>query len=154
MLACMDQLSPVNTELRALDALVGKWFSEGEVEETSENPRLEVKGTDSYEWVCNGSYLLHRVDVVMGAEKKEVVELIGYDVQNAAYSMRSFDNQGNFTLMYMTITSDGIYKINGDLMRSTLIVSKDGKDMTAQWEKSSDGTIWEVWMDMKFTKAL
>jgi len=150
----MDKLSQIDTELRALDVLVGKWFSEGEVQETADNPQMEIKGTDSYEWVCDGYYLLHRVDIVIGAEKRELVELIGYDVQNAAFSMRSFDNQGNFTLMYMTITGDGIFKINGDLMRSTLIVSKDGKDMTAQWEKSVNGISWELWMNMKFTKAL
>lgn len=150
----MDQLFQINSELRALDSLVGKWFSEGEIQESAANPHMEIKGTDSYEWVCDGYYLLHRVDVLIGAEKKEVMELIGYDVQNNAFSMRSFDNLGNFTLMYMSVAAEGIFKITGDQMRSTLIVSNDGKDMTAQWEKSSDGALWETWMDMKFTKAL
>ena len=146
----MKKQSP---ELQKLNPLVGKWMSEGEVRATGTTPAMKIKGTDIYEWVCEGKFLLHRVDVMMGEEKVEVIEMIGYDADAKNYPMRSFDNQGNFNTMHFTVDEKGVWKITGDLMRSTLTINKDGSHMNAHWEQSEDGSTWKPWMEMKFTKA-
>jgi hypothetical protein len=38
-------------------------------------------------------------------------------------------------------------------VRSTLIVSPDGAGMTAKWERTDDGSIWQPWMDVKFNEC-
>jgi hypothetical protein len=37
-------------------------------------------------------------------------------------------------------------------VRSTLTLSADGSTMTAKWERSDDGSTWQAWMDMTFTR--
>ena len=135
-----------------LDPLVGHWRSEGEVLATSTTPLIRINGTDTYEWVCDGKFLLHKVDVSMGCEKVAVIEMIGYDPEAGNYPMRSFDNQGAFTTMYSTVDENGVIRIQGDGIRSALTVSDDRKTMSALWERSADGVRWHAWMNMRFTK--
>ena len=54
------------SELEKLNRFVGKWRSEGEVVATSTSPSIQIKGTDIYEWFCEGHFMLHRVDVFIG----------------------------------------------------------------------------------------
>jgi hypothetical protein len=140
-------------ELKELNALAGKWRSRGEVKATPGNPSVMIKGTDTYEWVCEGQFLFHEVDVLIGEEKVEVIEMICYDLSTRNYPMRSFDNQGNFTTMQATVDAKGVWKLTGDGIRSTLVISKDGNSMQAHWERSDDGLKWLAWMEMEFTKT-
>ena len=58
-------------------ALVGRWRSEGPV--VGEVP-VPITGTDIYEWLPGGFFLLHHVDVVIGEQAVRAIELIGeYD---------------------------------------------------------------------------
>ena len=58
-------------------ALVGRWRSEGPV--VGEVP-VPITGTDIYEWLPGGFFLLHHVDVVIGEQAVPAIELIGeYD---------------------------------------------------------------------------
>jgi hypothetical protein len=38
------------------------------------------------------------------------------------------------------------------VVRSTLTVSADRSSMTAKWERSDDGSVWQPWMNMLFTR--
>ena len=49
-------------------------------------------------------------------------------------------------------TWDAIRAVATGVVRSTLTVSADGQRMSARWERSDDGTVWEPWMDMTFTR--
>jgi hypothetical protein len=40
----------------------------------------------------------------------------------------------------------------GGAMRSTLTVNADRSGMTARWERNDDGSTWQPWMDMTFTR--
>jgi hypothetical protein len=40
----------------------------------------------------------------------------------------------------------------GGVVRSTLTVSADRSSMTARWERSDDGSVWQPWMSMLFTR--
>lgn len=139
-------------ELQQLNFLIGNWNTEGQVLATPGNPSVTIKGTDTYEWVTEGFFVLHRVDVLIGNEKVEVVEIIGsYDPQNKIYAMHSFDNKGEHTAMFASIES-GVMTITGNMMRATLSASGDGRQMTAKWERSEDGLAWKPWIDMRFSK--
>lgn len=149
----MDHQPNPGPELKQLNFLVGKWNTNGEARDGASGQVNKITGTDSYEWVAGGCFLLHRVEVVMGDEKVEAIEIIGeFDAASNTYHMRSFDNQGNFITMRASIESAGVLKISGELMRSTLVLSKEGNHMTANWERFINNATWTPWIEMQFTK--
>ena len=139
-------------EMKALNFLIGKWNTKGEIKEDGKMPATKIKGVDSYEWILNGCFILHKVDVVMGDIRTEAIELIGeYDNTNKSYKMRSFDNQGNFLTMEAHLDESGFLHILGDTMRSKLSMG-DSNNMSAHWEKLDDSKNWQPWMDLRFSK--
>ena len=158
--------SAPDPEVRRLGAIVGRWRSEGHVVGTLQVP---VTGTDVYEWAPGGFFLVHHVDVTVGDRSVRAIEIIGErDPDSGAFIARAYDNDGNVTLMHATIDADGVWTFTGggdvapaarpgaadatEAVRSTLTVSADGTSMTARWERSDDGLVWEPWMNMTFTR--
>src|SRR4029453_1371192 len=131
-------------QLRRLGALVGRWRSQGHI--VGEVP-VSITGTDAYEWLAGGFFLVHHVDVVIGDQQVRALELIGeYDPATDAFTARAYDNLGNITPVARPAAADA-----GGAVRSTLTVSPDRAGMTARWERSDDGVSWQPWMDMTFT---
>lgn len=137
--------------LAQLSFLIGKWHTHGEIQGAPDAAK-EIRGMDTYEWVPGGFFILHRVDVFMGKERTEVVEIIGYDKEQKSYFMKSFDNQGEASTMYAVLEKPGVLKLEGETMRSTLTVNKSGNSMHAKWQLSENGKTWKPWMDIKFNK--
>jgi Protein of unknown function (DUF1579) len=151
---------------RRLGALVGRWRSEGHV---VGDPPVPITGTDTYEWLPGGFFLLHHVDVLIGQQQVQAIELIGgYDPATDSYTARAYDDQGNVTVMGARVDEQGVWRFTGGgdvaavarpasadaggAVRSTLTVSPDRSGMTARWERSDDGASWQPWMDMTFTR--
>jgi hypothetical protein len=152
-------------ELRRLGALAGRWRSEGHI--VGEVP-VSITGTDVYEWLAGGFFLVHHVDVVIGQQRVQALELIGeYDPATDAFTARAYDNLGNVTVMRARVDEQGVWTFTGGgdvapvaqpaaaeasgAVRSTLTISPDRASMTARWERSDDGVSWQPWMDMTFT---
>lgn len=142
---------PGGPALARLGALVGIWRTEGRTIGTPTEPAITIEGTDAYEWVAGGRFLLHRVDVRMGEVAVEAVEIIGYDETTGTYPTHAFDNSGTVATYHFT-ERDGVWTIAGDGERSTLEVDPAGDSMRARWERARDGSTWEPWMDMRFTR--
>ena len=153
-------------ELRRLGALVGRWRSEGHI---VGDPAVPITGTDVYEWLAGGFFLVHHVDVVIGDQQVRALELIGsYDPATDAFTARAYDNLGNITIMRTRVDGQGVWRFSGGgdvaavarpaaadaggAVRSTLTISPDRAGMTARWERSDDGASWQPWMDMTFTR--
>jgi hypothetical protein len=84
-------------QTQRLGALVGRWRSEGRI--VGEVP-VPITGTDTYEWLPGGFFLVHHVDVVIGDQRVQAIELIGeYDPATDSFTARAYDNQGNVTIM-------------------------------------------------------
>lgn len=139
-------------EIAELEALIGTWDSEGYVITTDDAPPIRISGTDQYEWVCGGRFLLHRVDVRVGEEKVEAIELIGgSDGLEKGYPMRSFDNQGAFSVMHASRRDDGGWMFCGETARARLEIAGDGSTMKAHWEELRSAG-WHPWMEMEFRR--
>jgi hypothetical protein len=153
-------------ETQRLGALVGRWRSEGHV---IADPPVAITGTDIYEWLAGGFFLVHHVDVVVGDQKVQALEIIGeYDPASDSFACRAYDNEGSVTLMRAKVNDDGVWRFTGGgdvaqaalpdsaatpgAVRSTLTVGADGDTMTALWERTDDQSIWQPWMDMTFTR--
>jgi hypothetical protein len=161
-----DSAPAPGPQIQRLDALVGRWRSEGRI--VGEVP-VPISGTDVYEWLPGGYFLVHHVDVVIGQQKLQALELIGeYDPATDLFTARAYDNLGNVTVMGARVDEQGVWRFTGGgdvasvarpssagaggAVRSTLTVNADRSGMTARWERSDDGSRWQPWMDMTFTR--
>ena len=142
------------SEMVALNFFEGRWKTEGEIKGEDNSPPKKIMGHDIYEWVAGGFFLLHRVDVMMGNERTEVIEIIGSagKKKDDGFALRSFDNQGNVVTMKGYLEKPGVFKIEGAGMRSTLLVSGDQNVLTVVWEQSTDDSQWVPWMELKLTR--
>lgn len=138
--------------LKSLDALAGVWNSSGEVS-GPDGSVIQVSGTDAYEWLPGGQFLIHRVDVYVGDEKVDVIEIIGgYDESRQACAMHAFQGDGSYSVMWASIDPNGNLIFADDTMRATLTGGSDGNSMEASWERF-DGSAWIHWMDMHFMRT-
>lgn len=149
---------------RQLHAIAGRWATEGTV--VGDSP-IRVTGSDIYDVLPGGHFLVHHVDVTVGDQPVQAIEIIGeLDPDSDAFLARSFDNEGNAELMRVTVDDHGVFHFTGGAeiaktaqpgdaptarVRSTLRVAEDGQSMAALWERSEDGETWQTWMDMHFT---
>ncbi|WP_141585216.1 DUF1579 family protein [Actinomadura sp. WMMA1423] len=149
-----DNARAPRSENQRLNALVGRWRSQGCTAATAIEPAIRIAGSDTYEWLAGEHFLIHRVDVRMNEEHVEVIEMIGpYDPASRTYPMRSFDNQGNFATMWASVDDRGVWTFAGETERATLVIAEDGESMAAEWERTDDGSNWRHWMDMSFVRA-
>jgi len=114
-------------------------------------PAGKTIGTDTSEWLPGGFFLVHRVDVHLGDQPNESIEIIGYDASGKTYPMHSFDSQGNHIVMQAGVVGDD-WSFTGESMRFTGAFSDDGKSISGKWEYL-DNSIWHHWMDVRLTKV-
>ena len=107
-------------ELKRLDALLGTWKSQGRTVPSPADPGVTIAGTDTYEWLGGGFFMVHRVDVRIGDEPVEAIEIIGdYDPSKGTYAMRSFDSQGNVATMQASVSDDGVWTFTDGRIRAS-----------------------------------
>ena len=94
-----------------LGALVGRWRSEGYV---VGDPPVPITGTDTYEWLAGGFFLVHHVDVMVGDQPVQAIEIIGeHDSGTDSFTARAFDNEGRVTVMRASVDEDGVWRFSG-----------------------------------------
>jgi hypothetical protein len=145
-------ISGATPDHQKLDALLGRWHTRGRVLTPSLEVHIEIVGTDTYEWLPGGRFLLHWVDVSIGDDKVDNLEVIGYDEENNRYPTRFFDHQGNSGI-YMATESDGNWRFATEGARATLMVDPSGDRMEAKWERVDESGSWQPWMEIDFTRA-
>jgi hypothetical protein len=143
-------VSGATSELRELDVFAGRWRTQGRVVASAAEEELEIVGTDAYEWLPGGYFMLHRVDVSIGEGSVRTLEVIGYDPVAKHYPTRFFDHRGN-TGTYEATISDGVWTFSTDGARATLEIDPSLTRMEAKWERLVEG-VWERWMELEFTK--
>jgi hypothetical protein len=134
-----------------------------------DDSRVRITGTDTYELLAGGFFLIHHVDVLVGDKPVRAIEIIcDYDAASGLFTARAYDNDGSVTAMRAHPRSPGMWTFTGGAdvasaaqpdnaaaggaVQSTLTVGPHGKKMKALWERSDDGASWRPWMDMTFTR--
>ena len=141
----------MGTGMAAWEPLIGSWASSGRTVERPGEPSVEIEGSDVYEWLPGRLFVVHHVDVRMGPEQVNVLEMIG-EPDGDAVLMRSFDHLGNSAVMRAVVDAEGMWTFAGETERARLVVAEDGASMAATWERRIDGG-WEHWMDMRFRRT-
>jgi hypothetical protein len=136
-------------QMRALEPMVRSWRTSGQVFDADGAKTMRVEGTDEYEWMPGGQWIIHRVDVMMGDDHVQALELIGDPTEDGTFTMRAFDASGGFDTM--SLTAQGrTFHTEGDGMRNTLNVADDGTSMAVVWEQQTDDKSWFRWMEIGF----
>lgn len=120
-------------KLKLLDKLVGVWNTEGKVLQTQTGPEIKIRGTDTYQWLPGEYFLQHIVDVLMGDERNQTYEIIGYNESADNFSMHYFDNKGNSGFMKANFINDQ-WHFMGDNLRFTGSFSNDDNTFSGIWE--------------------
>jgi Protein of unknown function (DUF1579) len=134
-----------------LNVFAGKWKTEGQTRESTSSPAVSIRGTDTYEWLEGGYFLVHHVDVHLGAEFTKVIEIIGYDAEHNNYTTAAYDSQGN-SGNYTATLKNGVWKFDGESERATAIFNEDGNEIKIHWEQLTEEKNWMPWMDVKLTR--
>ena len=134
--------------MERLDPLIGSWKSEGE---TVDDPVVRIEGSDVYEWLPGPHFLVHHVDVTVGGQRYQALEVFGAEADTVV--ARAYDSNGETGTMTVGVDEPGVVTLTGPDTRARLVVAGDGGSMAARWDRRDDGGEWRHWMDMRFTRA-
>jgi len=143
-----------DNEVIRLDPLVGKSTTRGQTKETSQQPALRIDATDTYSWLAGKYALLHEVDALVGEQKVEGVEIIGYDPEAGCYITQYFGSDGpnRYRACLTEEVSNLVWKMESKRDRFTGTFSEDRQTITGHWEQLDDNDTWHPWMDVTLTK--
>lgn len=142
-----------------LEPIIGAWRTDGDVlGEDGETVVETFAGTDTYEWL-GSSFVIHRVDVLMGEERVENLEIIcPYDHEQGRFPTVVYDGAGGKSeRSFATLDDAGVWTFRAGAGRSraqsTLRVDGDGKRMRGAWSwTDDDGATWRPWMRLTLTR--
>jgi hypothetical protein len=139
-----------NPALVRLSAFVGEWQWEASV-----GGQPIGRGRTLFEWLEGGAFLLEHSDAEQ-AEFPSGSSIIGGDDSTETYCMLYFDSR-SVSRIYQMSLSDGVWKLwrgaAGFSQRFTGTFSEDGRTIRGGWEKSTDGSQWELDFDLTYTKV-
>jgi hypothetical protein len=139
--------------LERLEALVGRWKTEGRTTDASGDPGDQIDAIDTYERLPGGA-LLHLVDAQVGDQKVEGAEIVGHDPDRNTYATQYFGSDGP-TAYEASLTQEGeglIWRMHSKTTRFTGRFSEDGSVIAGRWELQGDGGDWQPWMDITLTR--
>jgi Protein of unknown function (DUF1579) len=148
-----------SAEHKQLGVWVGKWntegqsYAEGHSNESLQVSSVKMTSVETFEWLLDGFFLVHRWDGRVGNAQFKGMEVIGYDASSQTYCSRFFDNAGNAPTYQVTVR-DNVWTYIGELQRATFAFSDDGNTMTTHWDwKKTDSENWLPLCDLKVTKV-
>jgi hypothetical protein len=139
--------------LERLDALVGRWKTEGWTTGTSGVVGDRVDAIDTYERLPGGA-LLHLVDARVGDQKVEGAEIIGYDPARGCYLTQYFGSEGPNSYEASLVEGDGalVWTMRSNKDRFSGSFNDERNVITGHWDALDDDSSWQPWMDITLTR--
>jgi hypothetical protein len=152
---------PRHPALARLDALVGTWAVEPSIDGEPMG-----RNRTTFAWIEDGAFLLEHADAAASdvAPPPEwaansplpVTTIIGLDDASEAFSMLYADARGVCRVYSMSLDA-GVWRIWGRpgpefFQRFFGTFGDDGGVVTARWEKSRDGSAWQLDFDLTYTR--
>jgi hypothetical protein len=146
---------PFNTALERLNMFVGTWNTQITSMSFDPNPSAIVRGRTSFDWLEGAAFLIQHSEV-SDTRFPRGVAIIGPDDTAETYGMLYFDSRGVSRIYQMNLQGD-VWTLWRDFpgfsQRFTGTFSDDRKTITARWEKSSDGSHWELDFNLTYTRS-
>jgi hypothetical protein len=129
--------------------LIGVWNTTGQI--VSGNKTLRLNGTDTYEFILGGNFILHKADVNMGSEKSETIEIISLDDSEDKAQMHYFNTKAESGTMSGQII-DNEFLINGDGIKFAGIINNGNTEVAGKWFLQKEDNTWNEFIELKLEK--
>ena len=144
-----------NPALKRLDVFVGEWDIEITAMSFLADKTAVVHGRASFEWIEDGAFLLQHSEVP-NTDFPRSLSIIGPDDQVETYCMLYSDSRGVSRIYQMSLGGDD-WKLWRDFpgfsQRFIATLSDDRNVINARWEKSTDGSNWELDFSERYTRV-
>ena len=148
------QRSQSNPALERLDVLVGDWDTKITSMSFDPDPSAVIHGRTLFRWLEAGAFLLERSEVA-DSKFPRAIAIIGPDDSADTYCMLYFDSRGVSRIYQMSFQGNA-WKMwrNFPGFSQRFIGKFEDNDIriTARWEKSTDGSLWEHDFDVTYIK--
>ena len=150
-----------NPLLARLDVLIGEW----EMQATFGGVAMPGRGRTTFEWLEDRAFLVQRADAELPEDAPPgwapnwpfpVTVIIGADDRTQRFSYVYADARPVHRVYEMSL-EDRVWKIWGQsgpefFQRFSGAIDEDGNTITASWEKSADGSTWELDLELIYTR--
>ncbi|SKC64101.1 hypothetical protein [Ohtaekwangia koreensis] len=129
--------------------LIGVWDTTGDIKSGEGN--LKLMGIDSYEFILDGNYILHKADVHMGNERNETLEIIQWDSSPDNAKMQYFNSKGEDGIMISSIVNNE-FKIEGNGLMFNGVINDGNTRITGKWYIQTENDKWTDFIDLTLEK--
>lgn len=141
--------------LKRLEALVGAWKVETSLDL---DPSLGPARA-GFDWTLGKKFLLQRATVPV-PEAPDVFAVIAADPETGAYTQHYFDSRGVVRVYEMELTDHAwtLLRTKPDFtplsfsQRYVGTFERGGRRIVGRWEKSEDGSDWELDFELSYEK--
>ena len=131
--------------------LIGKWNTEGKILTNQNDSEAKIIGTDSYEFILNGNFILHKAAVLMGNTKSETYEIIALENANEKVKMQYFNSEGENGIMAGFLKGND-FRIESENLKFKGTISNDNTSITGIWQQLSEDNNWLDFLEMKLSQ--
>jgi hypothetical protein len=140
-----EKNSQTNPGLESLGRLVGKWDVELVF---PSDPSNKIQGNATFDWLEGGAFVIEHFGTS--------VWIMGPDDSTETYYVLYHDERGVSRMYQMSLNGD-VWKLWRNApdfsQRFEGKLSDDDNIITAHWEKSFDGSVWEHDFDLTYKRA-
>jgi hypothetical protein len=130
--------------------LIGVWNTSGNVLQSNGETHERIIGIDSYEFILDGNFILHKANVQMGKVKSETYELIQLeDLQTV--KMNYYNSNQETGVMRGTLNENEL-RIESEYLRFIGNISVDNNLVSGTWQKKDEGGNWSDFLEIKLSK--
>jgi hypothetical protein len=144
-----------NPALEHLDVFVGEWDIEIASMSFQADNTAVAHGHASFDWIEGKAFLVQHAEV-SNSDFPRSTSGIGPDDSAETYSMLYFDSRG-VSRIYQMALSKNEWKLWRDFpgfsQRFTGNFDEDRNVIRARWERSSDGSNWELDFEETYTRV-
>jgi hypothetical protein len=139
--------------LQRLDALIGRWKTEGRTTDASAAQAGQINATDTYKRLPGGA-LLHLVDAQVGDQKVEGAEIIGFDPARGSYVTQYFGTDGPNAYEARLVEDDRalVWTMRSAKDRFSGTFNDQRNVITGRWEALDDALNWRPWMEITLSR--
>ena len=141
----------VKIKASSFKKLIGIWKTTGQI--ISGKDRLQLDGTDSYEYILDQNYILHKADVNMGNERSETFEIIELAGSKNKATMHYYNSKGESGIMTANFGRES-FEISGDGIRFSGNINDEGTEIVGKWYKHAENEDWTAFIEIKLQKQV
>jgi len=128
--------------------LIGIWITKGTI--VTHTNDLELLGIDTYEYILNENFILHKADVMMGDERTQTFEIFSLTNSKERAKMQYYNSKGESGSMTSYLVKN-VFKIKSSTMKFEGKFNDENTELIGKWfVKESDK--WIDFIDLKLKK--